>query len=438
MKFATEVLKTESRIAGLKIAITHKEPNVLSNDYPVLFIHGSSFPSALAFDFKMDNYSWMDILAENGYDVYALDFLGYGNSDRYPEMQNISATGKPVGRAGEVYKDVDRAINFIIQKTGKNKVNLIAHSWGASVAALYATKFSDKIAKLVLFAPITERQNVATAKNIEGSYEAMTPAQRIDAMKRLTPAGQECLLKKEVLETWESEWLRSDSLAAKFNSDSVRFPSGYAQDIEDLLHGRSYYKPADIKTPTLIIRGEWDGYPDNNDAETLFKSLENSGEKKYVVIAAGTHVMHLEKNRIQLYDEVLHFLQYRRNTRATNDHAIAVIFEVIPADASCKQEYLNIAANLKPELEKIRGFLSIERFQSIYHPEKILSLSFWSDENAIQEWRNIELHRNAQLKGREYIFKDYHLRIAQVIRDYGKFDRKEAPADSKYFHERKP
>src|ERR1044072_1566144 len=125
MNFRTEVLKTESRIAGLKIAITHKGPNVLSNDYPVLFIHGSTFPSALAFDFKMDNYSWMDNLAENGYDVYALDFLGYGNADRYPEMQNISASGKPLGRAGEIYKDVDNAVNFIIQKTGKNKVYLI-------------------------------------------------------------------------------------------------------------------------------------------------------------------------------------------------------------------------------------------------------------------------------------------------------------------------
>jgi pimeloyl-ACP methyl ester carboxylesterase/heme-degrading monooxygenase HmoA len=430
----TEILKTESRIPGLHIAIAHKAPNIILNDYPVLFLHGSSFPSALAFDFKMDNYSWMDNLSENGYDVYALDFLGYGNADRYPEMQNISATGKPVGRALDIYKDVDKAVNFITQKTGKNKVYLIAHSWGSTVAALYATKFPDKIAKLVLFAPITGRQVATAAQHIEGSYEAMTPAQRIKAMKSLTPAGQACQLQKEVFETWGSEWLSSDPLAVKFNSDSVRFPSGAAQDIEDLLHGKSYYNPADIKTPTLIIRGEWDEYPNNNDAETLFKSLKNAGEKKYVVLAAGTHVLHLEKSRVQLYDEVLHFLQYGRKAQATNPHPIAVIFEVIPADDTCKQEYLNIAASLKPELEKIRGFLSIERFQSIYHPKKILSLSFWADENAIQQWRNIEVHRNAQVKGREYIFKDYHLRIAQVIRDYGKFDRKEAPADSRSIH----
>jgi len=112
---------------------------------------------------------------------------------------------------------------------------------------------------------------------------------------------------------------------------------------------------------------------------------------------------------------------------------IAVIFEVIPAEGE-KQEYLDIAAKLKPELEKIDGFISVERFQSLTHPEKILSLSFWRDEDAIQHWRTLELHRDAQAKGRSYIFKDYHLRIADVVRDYGMFDRKEAPADSKQYH----
>ena len=115
-------------------------------------------------------------------------------------------------------------------------------------------------------------------------------------------------------------------------------------------------------------------------------------------------------------------------------HSIAVIFEVLPAPGK-KQEYLDIAASLRPELERIDGFISIERFQSIYNPDKILSLSFWRDETAIRQWRNLELHREAQMKGRTGIFKDYHLRIAGVIRDYGMFDREEAPADSRDFHQ---
>ena len=114
---------------------------------------------------------------------------------------------------------------------------------------------------------------------------------------------------------------------------------------------------------------------------------------------------------------------------------IAVIFEAIP-HTDQKDEYLKIAEALRPTLEKIEGFISIERFQSFNDPEKVLSLSFWKDEESIKQWRSVEMHRWAQSKGRESIFKDYHLRIADVSRDYGMFDRKEAPVDSKKVHDK--
>lgn len=109
---------------------------------------------------------------------------------------------------------------------------------------------------------------------------------------------------------------------------------------------------------------------------------------------------------------------------------IAVIFEVHP-QAGYKQEYFDIAAGLYSQLIKIEGFISIERFESLSEPGKILSLSFWRDEQAIEEWRNLQAHRTAQVKGRAVIFKDYRLRVAGVIRDYGKFDRENAPLDSR-------
>jgi heme-degrading monooxygenase HmoA len=109
---------------------------------------------------------------------------------------------------------------------------------------------------------------------------------------------------------------------------------------------------------------------------------------------------------------------------------IAVIFEVWPADGH-KQTYLDIAASLKPELEKIDGFISIERFQSLVDNSKLLSLSFWRDEAAVAAWRNVEHHREAQKRGREGVFRDYRLRIAGVVRDYGMNERAEAPADSR-------
>src|SRR5579862_7202972 len=101
---------------------------------------------------------------------------------------------------------------------------------------------------------------------------------------------------------------------------------------------------------------------------------------------------------------------------------IAVIFEAIPANGQLEL-YLDIAAKLKPELSKIEGFISIERFQSLNSPGKVLSLSFWEDEKAIELWRNMEMHRNAQAMGRSKVFNDYHLRIAEVVRNYTMNDR---------------
>lgn len=108
---------------------------------------------------------------------------------------------------------------------------------------------------------------------------------------------------------------------------------------------------------------------------------------------------------------------------------IAVIFEATPASGE-KDTYLAIAQQLKPMLEQIDGFISIERFQSLTHPDKLLSLSFWRDEAAVQNWRNIERHRQAQTEGRDHVFRDYRLRVAAVMRDYGLSDRAQAPADS--------
>lgn len=112
---------------------------------------------------------------------------------------------------------------------------------------------------------------------------------------------------------------------------------------------------------------------------------------------------------------------------------IAVIFEVEPANAR-KQDYLDIAAEMRPILDDIEGFISVERFQSLTDQRKILSLSFFEDEAAIARWRTLSAHRGAQKKGRNGIFDNYRLRIANVIRDYGMFDRDEAPTDSQEAH----
>lgn len=113
---------------------------------------------------------------------------------------------------------------------------------------------------------------------------------------------------------------------------------------------------------------------------------------------------------------------------------IAVIFEVQPADGQ-KQEYMDIAAEIRPMLEQVDGFISVERFQSLTDPTKLLSLSFFRDEEAVKNWRTLNAHRSAQTRGRHGVFSNYRLRVAEVLRDYGLYERDEAPDDSRKRHD---
>ena len=112
---------------------------------------------------------------------------------------------------------------------------------------------------------------------------------------------------------------------------------------------------------------------------------------------------------------------------------IAVVFEFTPAEGRF-QEYMDLVAQLKPELDKAEGFISIERFESITMPGKYVSLQFWRDEDCVRKWRNLQQHREAQKKGRGGIFASYRLRIASVLRDYTMVERNEVPADSLSVH----
>jgi heme-degrading monooxygenase HmoA len=112
---------------------------------------------------------------------------------------------------------------------------------------------------------------------------------------------------------------------------------------------------------------------------------------------------------------------------------IAIIFELMPAEGQ-KDAYLDIAATMRPMVEQVEGFISVERFQSLTNPDKLLSISFFEDEEAVHRWRKLAAHRNAQSRGRSGIFSDYRLRVCHVMRDYGMFDREQAPEDSVKAH----
>lgn len=303
--------QTASRIGGLNLSLLHLAPDgrPARKKTPVLFIHGASYPSALAFGFRMNGKSWMDVLADEGFDVYALDFLGYGESERYPEMSSAAENKSLLGTAREVTADVERAVAFVSARTKASKIHLIGHSWGATVAARYSETHADEIERLVLFAPFVERERDAEmSEKPTAAYSCLAPAQRLEQFKSGAPNKEKSVLETDVLKNWAGEWLKSDARAKKRDAQKVCFPSGWFADLYDTYNGAANYNPARMINHVLLIRGEWDDTPTFAGAEKLYKNLINASSKRYVVIDKSTHVAHLEKNRFALYAEVSSFL----------------------------------------------------------------------------------------------------------------------------------
>lgn len=310
MKKHTPVdITIESRIEGKRINITHLKPSDKKISEAVLFIHGASFPSALSSGFSMDGLSWMDNLANAGYDVYALDFLGYGKSDRYDYMADKIKKTDRRGGGNEVAEDIDIAINYILNELSVTKVHLIGHSWGATVSGHYATLYPEKIEKLILFAPFIQRNGATDWDKTEALYSDLTPKKRVEQMINGIPKGQDMTLATDVLAKWENEWMESDVTSTTRNPSSVRYPFAWEVDLYNCWNGNCFFDASKVKSATLLIRGEWDPTFSFEDAEKLFGQLENAPSKRYVVIDKSTHVLHLEKNRVALYNEVQLFLK---------------------------------------------------------------------------------------------------------------------------------
>lgn len=307
-----ERFQIDSRLPGLRLSVLHLPPRRPRQPVPVLFVHGASFPSALAAGFRMGGISWMDDVAAAGYDAYALDFLGYGGSDRYPQMAQAAAQDPGYSTGRQVVQDVDRAVEAILRRTKARQVYLVGHSWGATVCAYYAGLYPEKVSRLVLFAPFPPTQpptQAAATPTPVPAYQDLTPAERVAQFRAGVPAGEAQVLAPELASAWPAAWLQSDPTAATRRPASVRFPSGWEVDLLGCGAGQCYYDPSRIAVPTLLIRGEWDTAISAEAADALFRRLTHAPVKRYVVIERATHVLHLEKSRFQLYQEVRSFLR---------------------------------------------------------------------------------------------------------------------------------
>ncbi len=301
-------LKLNSRIEGKKLTITYQKSKKRGINEAVLFIHGASFPSALASGFRMGGISWADHLSKAGYDVFALDFLGYGKSDRYDYMSDNGDEFAHNSGGIDVVKDIDLTIDYIQDNFKVKKLHLIGHSWGATVSGHYATLYPEKIAKLVLFAPFVERKGPTNWNKATDFYTELTPMERVTQFVNALPEGEDTTLEDEIFTKWKHTWQESDPSSIERVPISVRFPSAWEKDLFDCWNGNCFFEPSKIQNPTLLIRGEWDTTLNIEDANKVFMEMKSTSTKRYVVIDKSTHVMHLEKQRFALYEEVQLFL----------------------------------------------------------------------------------------------------------------------------------
>jgi alpha-beta hydrolase superfamily lysophospholipase len=270
----------------------------------VIYVHGATFGADLSVFHRFDGRSWADALNDAGFNAWGFDFAGYGHSERYPADDGVVH-----GRVGETLPQLERVVAAVREEGEGLPIVLLAHSWGTNVAGGYAAQHPGKIDALVLFGPVVMRKAAVTSS----SAAAIPPNYLLTAWAQYrrfiedVPRGHAQVLSEEHLEEWSARWLASDPRAFDRKPPSVLTPSGPKMDIAAAWSGQWLYDAGAIKCPTLVVRGEWDSVSNDQDAGTLMGAL-GAAMKEDVRIACGTHLMHLEAARVELYARVNDFL----------------------------------------------------------------------------------------------------------------------------------
>jgi pimeloyl-ACP methyl ester carboxylesterase len=315
-RIVMEEMMVPSSDAGIDIYVRNKRPadmTAFRPDRALLFVHGSTYPAHTAFDLQLGGKSWMDYIAERGYDVYLLDLRGYGKSTRPKEMSDKPDANGAIVRGETAVKDIGSVVDFILKRRNIAKLNLLGWSWGTTLMATYTTQNPDKVERLVMYAPQWIRTTASLVQAGPGQIGAYRTVRRDQALGRWLNGVPENKKAELIPAGWFDQWAdatwASDPEGAKINPPVLRAPNGTVQDTADYwAAGRAYYDPSKITVPALLIHAEWDRDTPAYMAQTLFPLLVNAPGKRYVQLAEGTHTILMEKNRLKLFEAVQTFL----------------------------------------------------------------------------------------------------------------------------------
>src|SRR2546422_7326803 len=300
---------------GISLYVRNKPPEGVSKFAPakiLLYVHGATYPAETAFDLSLNGLSWMEYIARRGYDVYLVDVRGYSKSTRPPEMDKPAQQSAPIVRTETAVKEVGAAVEFIRKRRGVDRINLLGWSWGTTIMATYATRNTDRVNKLLLYAPqwIRTTPSLIATSGPLGAYRVVQE----DAARARWLTGVPETKKAELIpagwfEAWAEVTFSSDPWGVKQKPKKLRAPNGTHQDTSEYCSAcRAYYEPETIRVPTLLLVGEWDQDTPPYMAQALFPKLVNAPYKQLVQIGEATHTVLMEKNRIQLFRAAQAFL----------------------------------------------------------------------------------------------------------------------------------
>jgi pimeloyl-ACP methyl ester carboxylesterase len=267
----------------------------------VLYVHGATFPSALSVGFDFGGGSWLDDFNARGFDAWAFDFAGFGESGRYAAMAESADRHPPLCRAAEAAEQVAAVLGLMRRETGQPRASLVAHSWGGAPAARAAIAEPDGVDRLVLFAPIARRTMGVASATLPAWTDVTAEAQHARFVEDV-PKGHPPVL--VAFDRWAPAYIASDPEAAGRTPPAVRIPAGPRADNAEAWTGRLAWNPAELTQPLAIVRGAWDSLCTDADAAMLLAAAISTPQRHDRKLEGGTHLMHLETGRRVLYEAV--------------------------------------------------------------------------------------------------------------------------------------
>lgn len=313
-RISTEHFQIPSDTPGVNLHVLNKRmagTKSFSAERTILMMHGATFSSGSLYDVPHDGYSFVDYLALQGFDVYAVDARGYGESSRPAEMDHPAKESAPLVRTETAVRDFGSAVDFVLRTPGLKRLNVIGMSWGGSVTGAYVSRHNDKVVKLGLIAPqwlSSQPVPIDTGGQLD-AYRIVSVSAAKERWLSCAPAHRrDGLIPQGWFEAWVTATVKTEPLQALRAADSIRATNGAILDIREYwTAGKPFYDPSQIEVPVLLTHGEWDRDVPLDLAQAYFATLTGTPYRRWLEVGEATHMVVLEKNRLQIFDAMARF-----------------------------------------------------------------------------------------------------------------------------------